>query len=73
MHMEPPLIKLIRSNNDDKLDIDCVTIKLRRDTTSEKSDHYELEMVLFDKSYPEELLLFIRNVSNDYQGVRNSC
>ena len=53
MHMEPPLITLVKSNNDDKLDIDCVKMELRRDTKSEKSDLYELEMVLFDKSYLE--------------------
>ena len=32
--VEPPLIPLIKSNNDAKLDQDCVKIKLCRDTTS---------------------------------------
>ena len=61
MHVELPLITLIKSNNDEKLDIDFVKMKLRRDTTSENLDLYELKIVLFDKSESEEFLLFIKN------------
>ena len=59
--MDPPLIRLINSKNDEKLYKDCDKIKLHRDTMSQKSDLYELKMVLFDNGEPEEFLLFIRN------------
>ena len=59
--VEPPLILLIKSNNDAKLDQDCVKIKLCRDTTSKRQDICEFKMALFDKGESEELLLFVHN------------
>ena len=61
MQVEPPLISLIKINNDEKLDKYFVQIKLRRDPTSENLDLYELKMALFDNGDHEELFLFIRN------------
>ena len=46
VHTGPPLIQLFKSNSDDKLDKDCVKIKLRRDPTSQKMDLYEFKMAL---------------------------
>ena len=48
MHVEPPPIPLIKSNNDEKLDKHCVKVILHRDLTSEKSDLYEFKIALFD-------------------------
>ena len=59
--MEPPLITLIKSKNDEKLDNYHVKNKLRRDPTSGNSDLYELKTALFDNGNPEELLLFVWN------------
>ena len=42
------MIPLIKSNNNAKLEKDCVKIKLGRDPMSEKLDLYELKMALFD-------------------------
>ena len=42
--MGPPLILLIKSKNDDKLDKYFVNIKLCRDPTPEKLYLYELKM-----------------------------
>ena len=50
MHVEPPKILLIKIKNDEILEKYCVNIKLCRDTTSWKSDHYELKKALFDNS-----------------------
>ena len=61
VHVEPPLIPLIKSKNNDKLDKYCVKIKLCRDLTSEKLDIYVFYMTFFDNGEPEELLLFIIN------------
>ena len=44
VHMDPPPIPLIKSNNDDKSDKDSIKIKLRRDPMSENLDLYELKM-----------------------------
>ena len=41
---EAPLIPLIKGKNDDKSDKYFVKIKLRRDSTSEKLDFYELKI-----------------------------
>ena len=60
--METPLITLIESKNDAKLEKDCVKIKLRRDITSGKPDLYELKMALFENGDPEEFLFFVRNL-----------
>ena len=72
VHVEPPLITLIKRKNNEKSDEDCLKIKLRRDPTSKKSDLYEFKMTLFDNGDPEEFLLFIRNFSNDSQGIMNA-
>ena len=61
MHVEPPQITLINSNNDDKLDKDCVKIKLHGYPTPEKLDIYELKMDFFDIGEPQDFLLFVRN------------
>ena len=53
MHVDTPLIPLVKSKNDEKLDKDFVKIKLRRDTKSQKSDLYELKTALFDSGEPE--------------------
>ena len=44
LHMEPPPIPLIKVKHNDKLDKDFLTIKLRRDPTSEKLGLYEFKM-----------------------------
>ena len=36
VHVDPPLIPLIKSKNNEKLDKDCVKIKLRRYPTPQK-------------------------------------
>ena len=56
--MGPPLILLIKSKNDDKLDKYCVKIELCRDPTPEKLYLYELKMTFFDNGEPEDFLLF---------------
>ena len=61
VHVETPLITLIKSKNDEILDIGYVEIKLHRDPTSRKLVLYELKTALFDNGKPEEFLLFIRN------------
>ena len=71
MYVEPPLIPLGTSKNDDKMEKYCVNIKLRRDTMSQKSDLYEFKMTSFYNSYPEEFLLFIRyfNINIEASGT----
>ena len=61
MHVDSPLIPLIKSNQDTKSEKDCVEIKLRRYPTSEKSYIYEFKMGFFDNGKPEVFLLFVRN------------
>ena len=61
VHVDPPLIPLLKRKNYEKPDKDCVKIKLRRYPTSQKSELYEFKIVLFYNSDPEELLLLIRN------------
>ena len=61
MYIPPPQILLIKSMNDTKSDKYFVKIKLSRDTTSEKSDLYDLKTALFDNGDPEEFFLFICN------------
>ena len=61
MHVDPPLIPFIKIKKDEKLDKDCVKIKLHGYPTSEKSDLYVFKMCLFDNGNPEEFLLFIHN------------
>ena len=52
VHVEPPPIPLIKSNNGDKSDKYCVKVKLCRDPTSQILDLYEFKMVLFDNVDP---------------------
>ena len=40
VHVDPPLIMLIKNKNDEKLDKDCLKIKLCGDLTSAKLDIY---------------------------------
>ena len=53
VHVEPPLIPLIKRKNHDKLDKYVVEIKLRKDRMSQKSDLYEFKMALFDNGVPD--------------------
>ena len=62
MHVEPPLIPLTKSKNDEKLDKDGVKIKLCRDPTSQNSDLYEFKVDLFDNNKPEEFV-FLSGIS----------
>ena len=50
VHVDPPNILLTKIKNYTILEKYCVNIKLCRDTTSWKSDLYELKMALFDNS-----------------------
>ena len=52
IHVDPPLISLIKSKLDLKTKRDDVNIKLRRNPRPEKMDMYELKMDLFDNSDP---------------------
>ena len=74
VHVEPPVIPLINSKNDDKSYKDFVKIKLRRDPTSEKLDLYEFKMALFDKGERGGFLLFICNfnMTIEASGTLNS-
>ena len=54
VQVEPSPIPLVKSNNYEKLEKDCVKIELRRNPTSSKSDPYEFKMALFDNVDPEE-------------------
>ena len=65
VHVDPPSIKRIKSNNDEKPDNYCIKIKFHRDPTSQKSDPYEFKMALFDNGEPEEFLMFIRNFNTN--------
>ena len=65
VHMDPPLIPLIKSKNDYKSDKNCVKIKLRKDPTSAKSNIYEFKKALFDQVDPDDFLLFIRKIVNE--------
>ena len=61
MHVETPLIPLIKSKHGDKSDKYFVRIKLCRDPTSYSSDLYEFKMAFFDNGDLEEFLLFVQN------------
>ena len=61
MHVEPPLIPLIKINHGDKSDKDFVQMKFCRGPTSDKLDLYEFNMVFFTNGDPEYFLLFVRN------------
>ena len=60
-HVDPPLIHLIKSKNNEKLDKDQVKIKFPRDLTSAKTDLNKFKMALFGNGNQQEFLLFIRN------------
>ena len=51
LHVDPPPTPLITSKHDNKSEKDFVTMKLRRDPTSENSDPYEFKMALFYNGY----------------------
>ena len=61
LHAETPPTPMIKIKHNDKSEKGFVRIKLRRDTTSQKLDLYELKMALFGNGDPEEFLLFVRN------------
>ena len=63
VHVYPPPLPLIKSNNDGKLDRYFFKIKLFWDPTSEMLDLYEFTMALFDNGYPEEFLLIVCNLN----------
>ena len=46
-HMDPPPTPLIKSKNNDKLDMDFVKLKLHRDLKSAKLNLYELKISSF--------------------------
>ena len=52
VYMGLPPFMLLKITNDDKSDKDCVKIKLRRYTTSQKLDLYIFKMALFDNGEP---------------------
>ena len=54
LHVEPPLISLIKIKWDDKLDKYFVKIKFHRYPISERLDLYELKMALFGNSELED-------------------
>ena len=57
LHVEPPPITLIKGKHNDKSEKDFVTMKLRRDPTSENSDLYEFKMSLFYNGYQEDVFV----------------
>ena len=61
VHVEPPLIPLIKGKNNEKLDKYFIKITLCGGSTYKSLDLYEFKMALFDNRDPEEFLLFIRN------------
>ena len=61
VHMETLMIPLIKSKHKDKSDKDFVKLKVRRYTTSERSDLYEVNMPLFENGELEAFLFFVRN------------
>ena len=63
VHVDPPPISLIESKSNEKLDKDCVKIKLRRYPTSQNSDLCQFKVALFDNDNPEEFLFFISNIN----------
>ena len=52
-HVETPTTPLIKIKHDDKSDNDFVKLKLRRDTTLDKSDVYEFKIALFKNGDPK--------------------
>ena len=48
IHVEPPLIPIIKSKLDFKKENDYAKIKFRRSPTPEKLDMYEIKMDLFN-------------------------
>ena len=61
VHIDPPLIPLKKSKNNEKPDKYFIKIELRRNPTSETFDLYEFKLSLFNNRNPEEFLLFIYN------------
>ena len=54
VHVDPPLIPLIKGKYDSKSDKDFVKLKLHRDPTSSTSDFHGFNISLFDNGKPEE-------------------
>ena len=75
MHVEPPLIPLIKSNNYEKSDKDFVKIKFCRDLMSETSDLYELKMFFLITAILRVFSLFVRNLNMTLEssGMLKSC
>ena len=71
MHVEPPPIVLIKSEQDDNSDKDFVKLKLHRDSTSFSSDMYKFQVDLFDNGKPEEFF-FCEKLQYYYYGVRDT-
>ena len=61
VHVEPPLIPLIKGAYNDKSDKHIIKTKLRRDPTSSMPYFYEYIMSLFDNGNPEEFFLYVHN------------
>ena len=53
VHVDPPPVPLVKRNTNEKLDKDCVKVKLHRYPTSEKSNLYKFKISLFDNGKPE--------------------
>ena len=53
LHVDPPLILLIKETHDDKSDKYFVKLKLRRYPKSSMSDLYEFKISSFDNYKPE--------------------
>ena len=60
-HVEPHPIPLIKENSTGNSDGYDVKLKMRRDSTSSKSDLYEFRMYSFDHGDTEEFLSFVQN------------
>ena len=67
LHVELPPIPLIKGKHNDKSDKYFLSIKFRRDLTSEKSGLYELKMALFNIGNPEDFLLFVHNFNTTFE------
>ena len=59
VHVEPPLVLLVKETPTNKSDGNYVKLKLRIDPTSSTLYLYEFTMSLFDHGKPEEFLLFV--------------
>ena len=60
MNVYPPPIPLIKGNNCEKSDKDCVKIKLGGYPTSEKLDIYEFKMIFLTTASQRSFLLYVQ-------------